>query len=366
MAERNPPTWVQGGAHPAEHDRLTLAAVLGIPTTFSTFPGGMSRDNVRGGHGVFGAADMEVIQAAAPNMNVRIRSGSAVVRGSTAFDQGCYLVHNDATRNITLAASDPTHPRDDIIIARIRDNEAIPGIGSPDTWTLEAVTGTPGAVPVDPALPADCLPLARVRVAALDTTITTADITDLRYRAWAVGGTGYMTSAQRAAMVGMIAGDRIQESDTGRVYYYTGSAWQLTSAGKVPYARVSRVASLNVADSTNVVVPFDTEASDVLGMHASGVFTIPATMAGAWDLASSLVWDSNTTGRRYLTYTVNGVQGETIGYQGSGDPGPITAGVANLILAAGDLVRVVAFQVSSPSGTRTVTGTATMTFRGAA
>lgn len=128
------------------------------------------------------SADLLVTQQPTPTMNVDVAAGSAFVRNDLATHGGTYHVYNDATATVAVAASDPTNPRDDLVVAVVRDSQYF---GGTDAWALEVLTGTAAATPADPAIPTDgsYLRLARVRVAAGATSITDANITDLRPRA---------------------------------------------------------------------------------------------------------------------------------------------------------------------------------------
>ena len=88
---------------------------------------------------------------------------------------------NTLPRTLALAAADLTHPRHDLLVLDM-DTDA----GPPDTRrvTAQILTGAPAATPLDPALTQTenhyQLPLARILVPALATSISAGDITDLR------------------------------------------------------------------------------------------------------------------------------------------------------------------------------------------
>jgi hypothetical protein len=160
MAAVNPPYAIQARAdHPARLFRELLASL-------------------RGQQGVIAAADLNVTANGTPNMSVNVAAGKAVVDGTQSFAaQGSYLVFNDATWNLTIAAADATNPRRDLIVAQVRDAEYA---GANNDWLLAVIQGTPAPSPVDPAVPANSLTLARVLVGAAVSSITTPNITDLR------------------------------------------------------------------------------------------------------------------------------------------------------------------------------------------
>lgn len=159
MPARNPPSWLQGGSHSAENDRQVLVA--------------LARER-----GVLASGDLAVSQNATPNMGVSIAAGSAFVMGTESTLQGLYHAWSDGAVSITIAPSDPTNPRRDLVVARVRDLAYLGG--APNTWALEVVQGTAAATPAAPAVPASSLVLAEVAVAAAATSITSDNITDLR------------------------------------------------------------------------------------------------------------------------------------------------------------------------------------------
>ena len=119
-----------------------------------------------------------------PNMSVKVGSGGAkadyyVVAGDSA-GQGNYIVRLDVTsQNVSIDAADAAQDRTDEIWLVVRDNvydvssRALPQIGYRKG---DVGGGTPGP---DSSWEAAAL-LARVTVPASATTITAADVTDMR------------------------------------------------------------------------------------------------------------------------------------------------------------------------------------------
>ncbi|MEE8471676.1 MAG: hypothetical protein V3S82_00755 [Dehalococcoidia bacterium] len=118
------------------------------------------------------AGELSAQETVPASFGVDVGQGRGVIGGTTR--------HYVAQGVGLLAAADPVNPRIDIIVAK-RDG------------TLAAVTGTPALVPVPPAAPANSIILAEVAVAALAVTITNADITDVRNRAWLSGAKAIRT-----------------------------------------------------------------------------------------------------------------------------------------------------------------------------
>lgn len=159
MAERNPPSWLAAGSHPAQNDRLMLADLFGT-------------------EGVLSATALKVSErSGTPNMSVDVAVGSAAIQGDDVSYQGMYHVVNDAVKNVVISTADATNPRKDLIVARVKDNTH--GQAG-DLWEIAAITGVPNASPIEPALPASAIKLAVVTVGAGVTSILNANIADGR------------------------------------------------------------------------------------------------------------------------------------------------------------------------------------------
>lgn len=226
MPVETPPTWIQGIAHPGTNLRNLTAALAGAPA--AAVAGAAQITTAGGGHGVVGAGDLAVSQNGTPNMSVNVAAGRALIRGTetASLQQGCYGFFNDGAVNLTVAASDPTNPRRDLVVAQVRDTNYT---GVTNDARLTVITGTAAAVPVDPTIPPNCLVLARISVAAGSTTVLNAAITDLRTRASSLGGIQVCTSTTRPTGASLYAGLKIFEADTLYEQTWTGSAWIITA-----------------------------------------------------------------------------------------------------------------------------------------
>lgn len=188
MAAVNPPYFMQNGAHPAAAFRRPLEAVL--KQLAGAFPAWQ---------GVVGATDLAVTAGA--GLSVNVAAGEAFIAGTDSSTlQGAYHVLNDAAVNLPLAAADATNPRNDLVIARVRDQEYV---GAVSSWAVEVLTGAPAAVPADPARPPTSMDLARVRVAAGAVSVVAANIDEGRTRVgdW-IGYTPVWTTAGTAPALG--------------------------------------------------------------------------------------------------------------------------------------------------------------------
>ena len=158
MALRTPPSWLQNGSHPAENDRLTTQ--------------GLWRTT-----GILSSSDLAVTQNSPTGMSVLVALGWANIIGTFQSNMGAYQAYNDASTALTITAANPSNPRIDLVCITVSDAYYT---GALNTVSFNVVAGTPAVSPVVPATPTNSIALARVAVAAGATSITNANITDLR------------------------------------------------------------------------------------------------------------------------------------------------------------------------------------------
>lgn len=162
------PLWLQNIDYPARIDRTVF-------------------DNIWT-EGVLGGGSLEVQPNAPANMTVTVAAGVATVTGDDQVFQGKYLVREQAvTTGVTITAAPGTGTRHDLVVLKVRDPNASGAAG--DDAVIQVVTGVASGSPVDPAVPASALVLARVRVAAGTGSITSVMIDDLRVQARVIGAT---------------------------------------------------------------------------------------------------------------------------------------------------------------------------------
>lgn len=124
-----------------------------------------------------------LLVSAGSGMNVNCAPGAAVIANSSGAAAGPYLPVNNVTQGLTHNASDPTNPRIDLWSVQVVDNGNATSFGQ-----LVITAGTPAASPAVPATPSNALALAQVRVNAGVSTITSANITDMRVFTAMAGG----------------------------------------------------------------------------------------------------------------------------------------------------------------------------------
>lgn len=205
MTVRNPPVFLQTQEHPAEDVRRWLQAAL-----WST-------------SGIVDTTDLAV--TATTGLTVSIAGGRCFIAGTENTYQGTYYCENRGAATVTLTGANPTNPRIDLIVARIRDS-VYSGLAASDGFTIEAVAGTPAATPVAPATPANSIVLAQVRVNAGATTVTGGNITDTRPIARRPGLQVFVTATARSVQYPTpVLGDISYLTAVNRYEVYNGSVW---------------------------------------------------------------------------------------------------------------------------------------------
>lgn len=167
-----------------------------------------------------------------PDGFVHVAAFAAIIQSSRAANAGIYTLTVDATVDINVLATpaNATNPRNDLVIAYVPDTFYGDANSTP---VVRTVVGTPSGSPADPSLAAfpDAVTLARVRVNANATTITTSNITDLRPpNTVAVGGVlPTATATTRNALTGTYDGLTVYRRDRNWMETYDGAAYRVDS-----------------------------------------------------------------------------------------------------------------------------------------
>lgn len=304
MAELNP-AWAlenAGATHHANVSRMFMSA-LAERAEGVVEPGGL----------------LVAQRGAGANMSVDIAVGSCLVFGDENAQQGMYGCVNDAIKNVVIAAADPTNPRRDLIIARVKDAFYS---GATNAWSLEVITGVAAGSPVDPAMVNNAICLARVSVGAAAASIVNANIADLR--PFAPVASLLFNSARRP---GVLYGPYSQEPafkptpfnglpgyelDTNLAYVYNGTAWVCVTpqSNTVATSQVIGSAAAYVDLATvgpAVTVQTGTKAlitlSTAFNSTQNPLVNIGVAVSGATTLAAS---DANSVGPFNITALNNG------------------------------------------------------------
>lgn len=246
MAVQTPPFVLQNSSHGSELVRREALASLAYGTAGGVVPATpTSSANLTAG--VAGCSDLKV-NAPASGMSCLVNPGQCYVPGSlgsgsgygigTGYGmptvtlnggsimtvasnahatvvqlttQGVYYCYNDNASgqvSLTVAASNATNPRIDVVIAQVEDASYS---GSNNDWKLAVVTGTAAASPTVPSLPANALVLAYLWIPASSTSVTAGNILDLRV---ACNRNPYRAKMWRSAAYTFTAGSQIIPYDT--------------------------------------------------------------------------------------------------------------------------------------------------------
>ena len=175
------PLWEQNDSYSADLDRVLIDLM---------FPYG----------GVFASGDLLVSQRAAGiNRSVDVSTGRSAIPGTDVTAQGKYICWSDAVTNVPLDAAPGTgESRYDLIVAQVRDSDAIGG--ADNDWIITVVKGTAASTGSQtvPATPASAIDLAVILVGPNVTTIANAVITDAR-QCLSTGGMGWSTGDYKNA-----------------------------------------------------------------------------------------------------------------------------------------------------------------------
>lgn len=246
MTEINPPGFLQnaGSTHTAEIMREIGNVFLQGRGVFS--------QRARGGINPAIGAAFVVQQNGTPNMSVNVVSGHALVEGTESAAQGVYSCFNDGTVNKSIAASDPSLPRIDTVVLRVRDSFYS---GATNAWAIEIVTGVAASSPAVPSTPANSMVIAKVAVAAGATSIVTANITDVRPFMAATGGLiPIRTQADRDALLNLYDGYPVYRMDNNQIEIYNGSTWDAFARTVDIYPmRIAKGSDQTVTSSTTLV-----------------------------------------------------------------------------------------------------------------
>ncbi|MEE4491620.1 hypothetical protein [Streptomyces sp. BE230] len=194
MALINPPAWMQAGSYPARTDRLVITSLLSYPGFLADEATPMRvRQGVKPS---YINQQLKVRAAATPNMTVIVSGGFAYIDQHDAGGQGTYVCATDGDTILTIQpAGGAGQYRRDCVVASVYDAETA---GSVSEWRLEVIQGPYAATAgtaVRPSLPPNAQILADVALAPSQTSVSAANITDVRQYTVGAGGIVPVSSA---------------------------------------------------------------------------------------------------------------------------------------------------------------------------
>lgn len=270
----------------------------------------------------------------ASGLTMTVQPGSAAMNRS---GQGPYLGWLlPAAQTVTCDAAPATNPRRDIVVMRIYDaalGDVVPATGP---CSIEIITGTPGAVPVDPvtwdalgtitSFPTTGggvgIPLARAQVS----TGGVITLTDIRRSTGLLG-------AVRASLPGDLLTDPSYMPGDIRWFnglsVWDGAAWRTigTVDGYARYERTTASAVQAAGTSVNTAVAWPNADTTDPGVTPGGASNLYFTLAkGTWEVHAGIRCSTtlNGTGELSLAWangatTWSGANVKAIGGSGSGN-----------------------------------------------
>lgn len=385
MAERDSWAVMDGSTRKvdAEDARLAITALM---TTGATSVRG--RQGLRPGPGNPGL----VTASGTPDINVNVEKFQAIVTATRGL--GEYIATLDADKTINVLGDNPAHgtqQRNHLIIALQTDTYYSDGTSK---FEVIEVIGVAGAG--DPSLAAysDYILLARLRITAGASTVTSAMIDDLRpswfvalggllpvkdnverdaltawdglhiYRrdrdwheirdggAWRVQGVAVCSSTadRDSAITSPYNGQLAYTSNTGKMWQRHSGAWREFPAQ--PSAQMRQTSAQSLSHATFTAITFTTEDYDSHGGHdnATNPSRYTAPIDGQYELSGGVGFTANASGFRALVWSKNGTR--IAGSQtsaaaiGGGASQPMAARTIKVQLVAGDYVELVAYQDS--------------------
>lgn len=317
MTVLTPPGYVQGGTYTAKLDRMYI-------NTAAAFPDLTQALSAR--QGFFGGRVPVFANPSA--MNVTMTACAGTIQNTFASASGDYRFVNDATVQVTLAASSPTENRIDIVGFQVKDN--IFDSSGLNTVVPAVIQGANSAgTPAAPALPSSFIPVVQYTINAGSTSPSSP--VSMIVRTTNDGGLLGVASATERALIGAADGMQIYRSDKdwveiyeggagawrvqsvpitanladitapvanqlvllstdGMVYRYTGSVWRgvmhtLDGAGQ---ARYITTAVQTLPNTTDTKIEFPTPDYTSADFTISGNNTITCNRAGLISVAASI------------------------------------------------------------------------------
>lgn len=176
------------------------------------------------------AGGLKVSQrAAGADLSVDVAAGRAIIEGDSVADQGKYFCWSTDVVNVGVPAPPASGSRTHIVVARLYDK--LHDGGSAYEWTIELVEDDGSGVP---AVPGSAIPLAQVAVAAGQTSVTDANITDTRFNTRLIGGQAPQAFSDASRPPVPYTSEVIWRTDTGLFEVYDGSTWRVLGPPPAP------------------------------------------------------------------------------------------------------------------------------------
>lgn len=331
MADGVASRW-NGVAYPAQDERRIHGAFLAA--------GG----SIRGRAGRRPGPGLTLTVGGSPEA-ATLTAGVGVVNTATDSD-GSYpfAIPASASKNLAARPSAGTS-RIDLVVVRILDAD-IPALGTAlKELNMEIVTGTAGASPVAPAVPAGAVALFQLTVPATGSVA----VQDVSTFSVAAGGIlPVRTTAERNALI-PYAGLMVFNMQTIQFESYNGTTWMDGAAtGPVPHLVRNRSVDAGLPPAAWTTLSLDqSDQADARFSYSAGVITVP--QAGVYSISAGIGWAGTSGGRRGVRVIHNGTNvRQNMAYLAGGSSIQINTALTRR-LASGDTIRIEGYQESDAS-----------------
>jgi hypothetical protein len=183
----------------------------------------------------------------AGGMNIQVSAGYCCCPNSTSASQGGYVFGLMSAQTFTLNAASLTLPRIDTIVAWVNDQSS-----DASAAYVQVVSGTPAATPAVPAAPVNSITLAQIAVGTGVTSITAANITDVR--TWVVAPGGILPIPDEAAAPAVPATQFLYNIATNQLVTGTGTAGVTALPSVLPWAPNVQISTANTLSTSGAGV----------------------------------------------------------------------------------------------------------------
>jgi hypothetical protein len=330
--------------YPAANDRL-LQAVLAAPASSTR-----ARAGVRAGGG------LEVTIDSSGSGTWTVAPGGGIIT-DTGAGPGSYpfVIPSTVSRALGTRPGGGTSRIDEIVaVIKNVDERPADGAGVREV-DIVVITGTAGASPTAPAIPAGQLRLGELLVPAAGAI----SVSKPPPRTAALGGVIPVASTTERDAISPTYDSLIvyrEDNDTfeGRI----DGVW--TAIGrKLASCHVKRAAALSVPNNNaSFALTFDTEVRDTAAMFSPSSTDVTVPVAGRYRITGRVSLTTTTSGLFVVIVAVNGTDTAAV-YRGSSSAASVQpqlgGGTTELDLAGGDVITLKAFQ-NTGGAVNTATG----------
>lgn len=234
--------------------------------------------------GVFPGMGAMAVNAAG-GMNISVNAGYCCCPNSSSALQGGYVFGLMNAQTFALNVASATLPRIDTVVANVAD------LGTDASAAyVQVVTGTPSSAPTPPAAPVNSITLAQIYVGAGVTSVTAANVTDVR--SYVVAPGGILPIPNEAAAPAVPATQFLYNIATNQLVTGTGAPGSVSLPSILPWSPVVAVGTANI---------FAGSAGAPTGVLS---VSTPSTLDGQTDIEMYIKWTGVEGSAQYIAMNV--------------------------------------------------------------